>query len=197
MGHRMTSRIAMLAALAALALPASAGAGGFATVGLGSLPDGTAPGTPWHVELTILQHGRGPLSDLSPTIRIRSADGRSARTFAARPAGEPGVYRADVVFPRAGRWTYVVDDGFSLRHTFAPVAIGSSRAIATPGASGSRPAAPAPAREAGSGSRSGSGASVGAALAAAAIAGLLAALLSAALLRRRHARAAAAPVARP
>ena len=41
----------------ALALPGAAGAGGFATVGLSSLPDGTPPGTPWHVTLTILQHG--------------------------------------------------------------------------------------------------------------------------------------------
>src|SRR4051812_47902970 len=84
---------------ATLAVASSAAAGGFATVGLSSLPDGTAPGRPWHLTLTILQHGRTPLSDLRPAVRIRRAGGGRARTFAARPAGRPGVYRVDVVFP--------------------------------------------------------------------------------------------------
>jgi len=77
----MRGRAAMVTAtaavLAALAFPGAASAGGFATVGLSSLPDGTAPGKPWHVTLTILQHGRTPLSGLSPEVRIRSADGFS------------------------------------------------------------------------------------------------------------------------
>src|SRR5215470_15910786 len=88
-------------ALVALALPGAASAGGFATVGLSSLPDGTAPGRPWHVTLTILQHGRTPLSLLQPTITIRSARGGVTRTFKARPAERRGTYTADVVFPTA------------------------------------------------------------------------------------------------
>src|SRR3954470_7952529 len=104
MVRRSVIRAALMAGVALLALPAVAGAGGFATVGLSSLPDGTAPGTPWHVTLTILQHGRTPLPGLNPVVRIRSADGKTARTFAARPARRPGIYTADVVFPAAGRW---------------------------------------------------------------------------------------------
>src|SRR3954468_20731859 len=146
---------------AALALPGVAAAGGFATVGLSSLPDSTAPGAPWHVTLTILQHGRTPLASLHPVVRIRSADGRTARTFAARPARRAGVYTADVVFPAAGRWRYAIDDGFSQTHDFAPATIG--------------PAPPSPPVKASG------GANVGAAFAAAAAAGLLAALLAAAL----------------
>jgi len=169
-------------AAAALALPSSAAAGGFATVGLSSLPDGTAPGRPWHLTLTILQHGRTPLSDLRPTVRIRRAGGGPARTFLARPAGRPGVYRVDVVFPSAGTWRYAIDDGFTLTHTFAPVAIGSSRAVGAPRAGA--PAAPADA----------SG-DVGAGLAAAAAAGLLAGLLTALAMRRRRAEPAATPAA--
>jgi hypothetical protein len=180
----MATAIAVVAA--ALALPAGAAAGGFATVGLSSLPDGTAPGTPWHVTLTILQHGRTPLADLRPAVSIRSADGRTTRTFAAKPAGKPGLYTADVVFPSAGRWRYTVNDRFSQIHAFAPVAIGSSRAVPVPGSeSGAGPAgAVAPTTR--------DGGNVVAAIAAAIGAGLLAAGVAFTLLRRRP-EAAAAP----
>ena len=184
-------RPALVAAaiVAALVLPASAAAGGYATVGLSSLPDGTPPGTPWHVTLTILQHGRTPLSDVKPTLRIRSGDGTTTRTFAAKPAGKPGTFTADVVFPAPGRWRYSVDDGFSQTHAFAPVAIGSSRPVPIPGsqtgtAATSSASAKAPTSD---------GGDVGAALAAAAVAGLLAAALAFALLRRRPDAAPAAP----
>jgi hypothetical protein len=164
----------VLAVLVALALPAAASAGGFATVGLSSLPDGTAPGKPWHVTLTILQHGRTPLPNLQPSVTVRSADGKTTRTFAARPAREAGLYTADVVFPRAGTWRYEVNDAFSQVHQFAPVAIGRSVAVT------------APAERA---SRDSGGANVAAVLAAAALAGMLTALLAAALMRRRPATA--------
>jgi hypothetical protein len=160
-----------MAVLVALALPAAASAGGFATVGLSSLPDGTAPGKPWHVTLTILQHGRTPLPNLQPTVTVTSANGATTRTFAARPGREAGVYTANVVFPKAGVWRYAVNDNFSQVHQFAPVTVGAA-------ASDTPAATPAAATD-------GSGANVGAALAAAAIAGLLTALLAAALMRRR------------
>ena len=193
MARRVTVGALGAGAAAALALPCAAGAGGFATVGLSSLPDGTAPGKPWRVQLTILQHGRTPLSGLKPTVRIRSADGRTTRTFAARPAGQRGIYVASVVFPAAGRWRYVVDDGFSQTHTFAPARIGGAGAAsgAAPTARASDAPAPQPARPR---ADDGGGGNVGAALGAGAGAGVLAALLTAALLsRRRPAGAAAEP----
>jgi hypothetical protein len=186
MVRRAVMAAAMTAVAAVLALPGGAAAGGFATVGLSSLPDGTPPGTPWHVTLTILQHGRTPLADLQPAVSIRSADGKTTRTFPAKPAGKAGLYTADVVFPSAGRWRYTVADGFSQTHRFAPVAIGSSRSVPIPGSrSGAGPAgAQAPTTR--------DGGNVGAALGAAVVAGLLAGLLAFALLRRRT-EAAAAP----
>jgi hypothetical protein len=187
---RTAAMAAAGAAALALALPGAAGAGGFATVGLSSLPDGTAPGRPWHVTLTILQHGIRPLQDVKPTIRIRSADGDTTRTFAARPARKSGLYTADVVFPTAGTWRYAINDGFTQTHTFAPVAIGSSRAVPVPGSqSGAGPAgARAPVdRDGGD-----DGGNVAAALGAAVAAGLLAALAAVLLLRRRGPREAAA-----
>jgi hypothetical protein len=110
--------------LAVVAAPPALG-GGFATAGLSSTPDGVAPGEPWKVEITVLQHGRTPLDGLTPMVRIRSGD--KSGEFAAKPTGRPGVYRAEVVFPAAGRWHYEVLDGFinEAPHTFPAVEIGN------------------------------------------------------------------------
>ena len=128
----MRSRTVLIALLLAAALvPATAVAGGWATVELSSTPDGLAPGKPWNVELTVLQHGRTPLEGVEPSIVV--TDGRGAeRTVAATPSGVPGVYRASVVFPSAGTWEYVVDDGFSQRHSYPPVTIGAPGPAAPP-----------------------------------------------------------------
>jgi hypothetical protein len=125
----------LLAIAIPLAAPAVAGAGGFATAGLSSTPDDVAAGKPWNVDITILQHGRTPLEGLSPRVQISS--GNSFEEFAAKPTGKPGVYRATVVFPKPGRWDYVVLDGFNdaMPHTFPAVRIGDGAAA---------PAAPSP-----------------------------------------------------
>ncbi len=133
--------LAVPVAIALVAAPA-AHAGGWATVGLSSTPDGVAPGTPWNVDITVLQHGRTPLTGVQPVVRISSGDQR--REFKAVPTGKPGVYRAAVVFPSKGRWSYEVDDGFisEFPHTFPAVQIGAgvaapprpvSRAVPTGG----------------------------------------------------------------
>jgi len=118
----------LLAALAiSLLLPSAAAAGGFATVGLDAPPDGSRS---WPVELTILQHGRTPLDGIDPKVIVEHGSVR--RVFAAEPAGKPGVYRAEVVFPAPGTWHYVVDDGFTARHTFPPVRVGDRKDDSTP-----------------------------------------------------------------
>ena len=121
----MALRIALLAAIAAaLAVPAAATAGGWATVGFDPPPEGLAPGEPWQVEMTILQHGRTPLDGVKPRVFVSSKDGGEATSFPARPTGEPGVYRATVVFGAPGTWRYVVDDGFTARHSYPAVRVG-------------------------------------------------------------------------
>jgi hypothetical protein len=116
------------------------------------MPTGIHPGEPWRVELTVLQHGRTPLDALHPRIVISSGDTR--REFAAVPVGKPGVYRADVVFPAAGNWSYEVLDGFNdgLPHTFPAVRIAGGSAGVAPGSTSttaSPPGAPAAAGEGG------------------------------------------------
>jgi hypothetical protein len=115
-------------ASAALALPGAAAAGGWATAGLGPPDDGLGAGDTWNARVTILQHGRTPLSGIEPTVTIRNDEG-TTRTFPARPTGEAGVYEAKVEFPSGGTWSYEVYDGFeqyggAQTHRFGPVTIG-------------------------------------------------------------------------
>jgi hypothetical protein len=117
-------RLLLGLAFAGLLLPAAAAAGGFATVQLSSLPAGTDAGGTWTPTMTILRHGVTPLDGLQPSVRITDGAG-TTRSFAARPAGTPGVYVADVRFPAAGTWSYEIWDGFSQTHTYSPVTIGS------------------------------------------------------------------------
>ena len=131
-------RLLLLVPLVLLVTAPPAFGGGFATVGLSSTPAGTAPGQPWDVDITVLQHGRTPLEGVTPVVRISS--GGTTKNFPAKPTGKAGVYRASVVFPTAGKWTYEIDDGFihETPHTFPAVVIG--------GGAGS-PAAPPPPRD--------------------------------------------------
>ncbi len=162
-----TRRFITLLLLGLVAMPASAVGGGWATVGLSSTPDDLGRGQTWSVDIEVLQHGRTPLPGVQPSITIRERGGGASMTFRALPTVRTGVYRARVVFPRSGVWSYVVDDGFSQRHTFAPVRI-TNGAGAAEASAGESAGFPWPA--------------LGAALAAAIAAGCL----TAALQRRRE-----------
>jgi hypothetical protein len=103
----------LVAALVAVLVAGStANAGGFATVGLSSLPTGVGPGESWDPEITIRQHGVTPLDGLTPTLTIRNASSGVSRDLTATPTGEPGVYRAHVVFPESGDWNISVATGW-------------------------------------------------------------------------------------
>jgi YtkA-like len=120
-------RSLLLTVLLALLAAPSALAGGWATVGLDSTPAGVEPGKPWNVDITVLQHGRTPLTGITPMVSIES--GGVSKQFIAEPTGEPGVYRASVVFPSAGTWSYEVHDGFiDVPHTFPAVEISAPAA---------------------------------------------------------------------
>jgi LPXTG-motif cell wall-anchored protein len=129
----MAMRLTLLAVIAAaLALPAAATAGGWATVGFDPPPEDLAPGEPWQVEMTILQHGRTPLEGVKPYVIVERETGGKQESFPAVSTGEPGVYRASVVFESAGEWGLVVDDGFAARHTFPAVQVaGGGKRAAT------------------------------------------------------------------
>jgi len=120
--------VLVVAAVAAVALPGAAQAGCMATVGLSPmLTSGHPAGKPWVVTIRVLQHGRTPMADAKPEIRIRNAAGRLFR-FKATPLARVGSYQARVVFPKPGRYSLGVYDGFPVEecaqvHTFKPVLI--------------------------------------------------------------------------
>ena len=119
----------LLALVAVCVLAPAASGGGFATVGLSSMPpeDLQAGGT-WSVDLTVLQHGQTPLEGVQPAVTLRGEDGAVAGPFAAVPTSKPGVYHAEVRFPSSGTWRYEIDDGFTQVHTFKPVEVGPGSA---------------------------------------------------------------------
>lgn len=174
--NRITLFIATALAVA-LAAPATSLAGGWATVGLSSLPEGTQPREVWMVDLTVLQHGRTPLEGVQPRVLIRGARGGDEKAFHAKPTERAGVYRAHVAFPSAGRWTYAVDDDFSQVHQLGSVRIGAGGESATAATADARPTSAAP-------TDPGDGVTLAGALGIALGAGLLAALFTAALRRR-------------
>jgi hypothetical protein len=127
---RMKKLLLVLAVAAAVAAPV-ASAGGWATVGLSSLPpSGLEANQGWPVDITVLQHGRTPLAGVTPVVRIRNGQGRVVKSFTAQPTGKTGVYHAVVAFPWEGTFSYEVYDGFTQyggaqTHTFKPVQIGA------------------------------------------------------------------------
>ena len=54
---------------------------------------------------------------------MRISQGTVSRSFLARATARVGVYRARVVFPRAGMWSWVIWDGFSRTHTYKQVKV--------------------------------------------------------------------------
>jgi hypothetical protein len=124
-------RLLLGIAFAAVALPASAMAGGWATAGVGPPPDDMGPGQTWDAKVTILQHGNPetPLMGVTPTLTIRK--GSISKTFKGTTTDLAGVSTVKVVFPSAGKWSYAVYDGFTqyggaTTHKFAPVQIGAA-----------------------------------------------------------------------
>jgi hypothetical protein len=123
-------KLLLVLAVALVAVPGAA-AGGWATVGLDSVPpSGLDPNEAWPVDITVLQHGQTPLAGVTPIVRIRDDGGKVVETFRAEPTGRVGVYHAVVRFPGEGTWSYEVYDGFETyggakTHTFKPVEIGA------------------------------------------------------------------------
>ena len=126
----MKKTILIFALGAMLAVPGGAYAGCMATVGLSSLPKpDLRAGEPWTVTIRVLQHGRTPMPNAKPEIRVRNSAGKLFR-FKAKRTERVGSYRVRVVFPAAGLYSLGVYDGFPYTqcarvHTFKDVLIGA------------------------------------------------------------------------
>jgi hypothetical protein len=143
----MRAAVLGAAVLAVLTFAAPAAAGCWATVGVSPPPADLRAGQAWPVDITVLQHGRNPLPDAAearPAVTITKAGSGETKTFrAASIDPQAGVYRAEVVFPSGGSWSYQVYDGFDTAdgqpvpcgstHTFATLDVGGGSAAAEPG----------------------------------------------------------------
>lgn len=109
----MRAALAGALAIAALAVTGIASAGGWATAGLEPPSGGLGAGETWNADVKILQHGVTPLVGATPHVEIRNATSGKTVKFPARPTDKTGIYRAEVVFPSGGEWTYHVYDGFT------------------------------------------------------------------------------------
>jgi hypothetical protein len=123
-------RLLLTLTLVALAAPASALAGGWATAGLSPPDGGVGAGDTWNADVKILQHGMTPLAGVIPTVTIRNVATGKETAFTAKPTDEVGVYRAKVVFPTAGKYSYKVYDGFTQyggaqTHSFGTFSVGA------------------------------------------------------------------------
>jgi hypothetical protein len=122
-------KLLLVLAVACVAVPA-ANAGGWATVGLSSLPpSGLEANQAWPVDITVLQHGRTPLAGVTPVVRVRDDGGNVVATFRGSLTDTTGVSHAVVRFPGEGTYSYEVYDGFELyggarTHTFKPIEVG-------------------------------------------------------------------------
>jgi hypothetical protein len=135
-----------VAALVALAFPATAVAGGWATVQVSPPPGGIDPGEPWRATMVVKQHGITPLDDAAPSILIDNGRGE-AQQFFAEHAGRPGTYVVNVTFPSKGTWKARVFDGWTdaTPHRLAPIEVPTTGAPAPPRAPDVQHVAAAPA----------------------------------------------------
>ncbi|MGH2838633.1 MAG: hypothetical protein ACRDJY_09865 [Thermoleophilaceae bacterium] len=102
-------RIAPVVVLVLLLLPVASHAKG-TDVRIWSAPHGTDAGETWTTDVIVSMPGNGRLGGVSPKVIIRKGSVREA--FPTTRTGKTGVYRAQVVFPSRGKWSYGVDDGF-------------------------------------------------------------------------------------
>jgi hypothetical protein len=134
-----------LVAAGALASSAVAKEGG---VELSSTPFGTPPGGTWTTTITrISDTGNFPPGG-NPAVTVTNLGTGEQQVFRSKPAKVPTTrttqsFVVNVVFPKAGRYSYTVSDGITDReYTYPPVRIvGSDTAIPVPtsGSDGSFP----------------------------------------------------------
>jgi hypothetical protein len=143
----MRTFVIVLSAAVALVFAGQAAAGCWATVGISPFPTGLSAGETWNVDVRVLQHGRTPLEDATPTVVVADAGTGEEHSFAAVPTREAGVYRAAVTFPSEGNWSVAVHDGFpevecAQTHTFMTHAIGPPSGAAGPATGAPDPVPP-------------------------------------------------------
>ena len=104
------SRIAYVAILVVMSIPASALAGGWAMASFDDVPTEFQAGSTYDLEYTILQHGRTPVDVGTSQVRIIASDG-TVTAIDAVALEETGRYAVSITFPESGSWQWEVTQG--------------------------------------------------------------------------------------
>jgi hypothetical protein len=127
-GLPLAALFSLCAVQAALAWPDDAQAS------LTTSPAGTTAGGTWTVDVSFVTEGHIlRVDNLHPTVVIKNVLTGQRQTFQTQPTAESGVWRANVVFPSEGSWTYsVVVGGSGITFDYPPVSIGPAAGAAAP-----------------------------------------------------------------
>lgn len=110
-------------------------AGGWAVITLDELPTAVRAGEPLTVGFTVLQHGRTPMTGLTPTITATLYKDEQF-VVSAEPEGKPGHYTATLTFPKEGNWNwsiqaFTMDQPMPVLSVAAPGAASASQPVTT------------------------------------------------------------------
>ncbi len=102
-------------------------AGGWAVITLDELPTDVVAGEEFTIGFTVLQHGKTPLTGLTPIITANLYKDEQF-TIAAKEEGKPGHYTATLTFPKEGEWNWTIE-AFSMQQKM-PTLIVSAPSVA-------------------------------------------------------------------
>lgn len=98
----------LIIGIRALLMIVTVSAGGWAVITLDDLPGQVVAGEPITIGFMVRQHGRNPMSGLTPKITARNFDAGNFLLVEAAPDGETGHYSATLTLPEAGEWQWSI-----------------------------------------------------------------------------------------
>ncbi|HCB00989.1 MAG TPA: hypothetical protein DEP19_01280, partial [Anaerolineae bacterium] len=96
-------------------------AGGWAVITLDELPTNVTAGEEFTIGFTVLQHGKTPMTGLTPIITANLYK-EEQFTVTAREEGEPGHYTATLTFPKEGDWNWTIE-AFSMQQKMPTLSV--------------------------------------------------------------------------
>lgn len=130
----MLSRFRVLFGLALLLLTlvfvSPVFAGGWAVITLDELPVNATAGEALTVGFTVLQHGKTPLSGLSPIITV-TLPKEEQFTVIAEDEGKTGHYSATFTFPKEGEWEWSIN-AFTINQPMPTISVAAAPVVTMP-----------------------------------------------------------------
>ena len=98
----------LVTAIMMLLMIVAVSAGGWAVITLDDLPGQVVVGEPFTIGFMVRQHGKTPMSSLTPSITVRNSGTGNSLLVKAAPEGETGHYSATLTLPEAGEWQWSI-----------------------------------------------------------------------------------------